>query len=114
MDLIEITRTEPTPAEIRAENLLLSVNAELASRVEAHKRAFSDFWDAEDTTPDEILAAMGPHAQLWLAAATESASHIARLAAIVGKTLDDFLLAEFYAPRRVFVMGSNGTISLEP
>ena len=113
--LIPLPEPEPLPAaQAIAQSELARVNQLLSDRTSAHKERFAAFWDNSQATPDEILAAMGTNAVLWLQAASESAGHIARLAAIVGKTLDDFLSPEFYVPRRAFVIGQDGSVTLEP
>lgn len=115
MNLIEIQPPPPAPrAEQLATNFLHTVNSALVRRVEEHRALYTSFWDDPESTPDEILAAMGDKAQLWLGAASESAEHIGRVAAMIGKTLDDFLPAEHYAPRRAFVPGEGGTATMEP
>lgn len=113
--LIPLPEPEALPAaESIAQSELARVNALLESRINSHKQRFAAFWANPQASPDEILAAMGTNAVLWLQAASESAGHIARLAAIVGQTLDDFLPPEFYAPRRPFVIGQDGSVTLEP
>ena len=114
MNLIDLPSPPETPIAQRiAESLLAHLNAELTRRVEAHKARFADFWQG-DASPDDILAAMGDKAQLWLASASESVEHIATLASLAGKQLTDFLPAESFMPPREFVFGENGTVTLAP
>ncbi len=114
MNLIETTADAVKPdAEIIASKMLHSVNASLAQRVFDHQSGFRAFWESSET-PDAILEALGTNAQLVLAAAGENINHIGRLAAFAGKTVSDFLSDSEWMPRRDFVPGSNGTMTLAP
>lgn len=114
MNLIPITEPPQTPAaQAAATSLLAHVNAELARRVDYHAARYADFWESP-IRPDDILAAMGPLAQVMLAAAAENVEHIGRLAAIVGKQVTDFLPAEQWQPRRAFQPQTDGTVTLAP
>ena len=58
MNIIDITLPPSRPeAEIIAEDLLASVNSELARRIENHTIAFHKFWDSS-VSPDAIAEAM--------------------------------------------------------
>ncbi len=100
-------------AERIARHMLHRVNASLAERVHEHQAGFRAFWDSS-VTPDDILAAMGGNAALMLATAGENVGHIGRLADIVGKTVEDFLPAEHWMPRRQFILANDGTATLAP
>ena len=106
MDLIELPTLPEIPAvQSIACAELNRVNAALARRVEEHKTRFAAFWRNYYHTPDSILESMGSQAVVWLAAANESAEHIGRLAAIVGKIVSDFLPDEDRVPPRAFIIG---------
>lgn len=96
-----------------ARALLDTLNALKAQRVFEHAQQFTRFWDDPNATPDELLVEMGPMASVWLQCASESAESLARLAAFAGKTLEDFLPADKYVPRRSFVV-TDGVLSLAP
>lgn len=113
MNLIPKTTPEVTAAQSIVDRIIDDLNAELLRRVSVHKRNFSGFWD-ESPTPDELLEAMGDKAQTILSVAGENVDHIQRLAAILGLTLADLLPAEYWQPRRAFVPGPNGTLTLAP
>jgi hypothetical protein len=114
MQLIPTTTPEPPPiAELIAERMVHDFNADLAERIYRHRKGFSNFWDNQ-ITPDEILAAWGQRAGYMLMAASENAAHIARLAGIIGKTINDFIEPEFYEPRRAFIPAKDGTVTLAP
>ncbi len=115
MNLLDIqTETSKPLPQVLAETLLLRLNTELAARARAHTQSYADFWDNALVTPDQILEAMGSRAALWLACAGESVDHIGRLASLVGKSVADFIPQENFAPRRAFVMGDGGRVTLEP
>ena len=114
MQLIDIQPSPSIPpAQVIAQHMLHRVNASLAERVHEHKAGFRAFWDSPEA-PDDILAAMGDKAAIMLATAGENVDHIGRLAAIVGKTVEDFLPAEHWQPRREFVVAQDGTVTLAP
>jgi hypothetical protein len=114
MNIITLPHPSPEPsATLIARSELGHLNASLARRVEEHSARYAAFWDANDATPDEILAAMGGGAIVWLACAAESVGHISRIAAIVGLSLTDFLPADRWQPRRGFVV-ADGRVTLEP
>lgn len=100
MNIINITPPPTRPeAEVIAEDLLASVNSELARRIENHTNAFHKFWDSA-VTPDAIAAAMGDKGKLFIMSASQSLVDIGTIAAMVGKTLDDAISPEHYTPRR--------------
>lgn len=113
---------EKSAAEQIAESELIRLNVMLDERVALHRGCYSRFWDNPQATPDDILKAMdvqlreaGAPPTAWLQAASESAGHIARLAAIVGKSLDDLLPPESYQPRREFIINpQTGEVTLAP
>lgn len=94
--------------------MLASANEQLALRVGVQHQLYDAFWNDPDATPDEILAELGPLAQQFVAVAGENVEHIATLAGIFGKALADFLPDESWQPRRAFVFGANGAVTLAP
>ena len=115
MELIPTTPTVlPSAAVQIAKSEIDRLNAMLGSRVADHRERYLAFWENPSATPDEILAALGSDARRYLDAASESVGHLARLAALAGLTLGEILPPEYYVPRRAFVFGADGTITLEP
>lgn len=109
--LIKLPQNEQKPVvEKLAEHMLHTLNATLAERVHDHKKFYAKFWRASET-PDALLVATGANAGILLAAAQENLEHISRLAAIVGHTLHDYILAEEYEPKRAFIV-TNGVVTL--
>jgi hypothetical protein len=114
MQLIPATATTPPPPAVQiAEGMVHDFNAQLAERVHKHREGYRKFWDSP-VTPDDILAAWGARATTMLQAASENLNHIGRLAAIIDKTVDDFLSPEHYQPRRAFIPALDGTVTLAP
>ena len=106
MDFIPIPPPPVIPEiQIIAQSELAHVNAALARRIDEHKARFCAFWRNWNHTPDSILENMGGAAVIWLSSASESVNHIGRLAAIVGKTVSDYLPDEYVTPPRAFIVG---------
>ena len=114
MKLINLPHPPAKPlAEQIAESEMIRLNDLIENRINEHRAAFVRFWDGS-VPPDDIIAGMGPAALIYLQAAAESAGHIARLAGIVGKSLDDALPPAFYQPRRQFIIDAAGGVTLSP
>jgi hypothetical protein len=114
MNIIEITPPTSRPeAELIAEDLLACVNSELGRRIENHTISFHKFWDSSET-PDAIAAAMGDKGKLFIMSASQSLVDIGTLAAMVGKTLDDAILPENYAPRRKISFNGDTIVLASP
>ena len=115
MKLVTPPVHKPRPkAEVVAERMMHRFNVAPDERIAAHVAGFKQFWDDPEATPDDILAAWGTQATAMLAAASESLQHIGRLAAIVGKTVNDFIPAKYCEPRRQFIPAADGTATLAP
>lgn len=113
MSLIQLPTTQPPAAQRIALSLLEKINGQLDQRVQAHKGMWSDFWQNNDATPEEILAAMGANAHLMLGSAIESVRHIDEVAKLAGKTAADFLEPEEINGLRPMVANPDGTVILQ-
>lgn len=113
MSLIQLPTTQPPAAQRIALSLLEKINSQLDNRVQAHKGMWSDFWQNNDATPEEILAAMGTNAHLMLGSAIESVRHIDEVAKLAGKTAADFLEPEEINGLRPMVANPDGTVTLQ-
>ena len=113
MSLIQLPTSELPAAERIALSLLGKINSQIDSRVQAHKGMWSDFWQNNDATPEEILAAMGTNAHLMLGSAIESVRHIDEVAKLAGKTAADFLEPEEINGLRPMVANPDGTVTLQ-
>ena len=113
MSLITLPTTEPPAAQRIALGLLTQLNTQLDARVQAHKGMFSDFWQNNAATPEEILAAMGTNAHLLLSSAEENIRHIDAVAQFAGKSVSDFLEPEEINGMRPMVANQDGTVTLQ-
>lgn len=113
MSLIQLPTTQPPAAQRIALSLLEKINSQIDSRVQAHKGMWSDFWQNNEATPEEILAAMGTNAHLMLGSAIESVRHIDEVAKLAGKTAADFLEPEEINGLRPMVANPDGTVTLQ-
>jgi hypothetical protein len=113
MSLITIPTNEPPAAQRIALELLGKINAQIDSRVQAHKGMWSDFWQNNAATPEEILTAMGTNAHLLLGSATESVRHIDAVAQLAGKTAADFLEPEEINGLRPMTANQDGTVTIQ-
>ena len=113
MSLITIPTNEPPAAQRIALELLGKINAQIDSRVQAHKGMWSDFWQNNAATPEEILTAMGTNAHLMLGSAIESVRHIDEVAKLAGKSAADFLEPEEINGLRPMVANPDGTVTLQ-
>jgi hypothetical protein len=113
MSLITIPTNEPPAAQRIALELLGKINAQIDSRVQAHKGMWSDFWQNNAATPEEILTAMGTNAHLLLGSATESVRHIDAVAQLAAKTAADFLEPEEINGLRPMTANPDGTVTLQ-
>ena len=112
VQFIPVPPQEPTPIEEQIAHVMVSqMNDELNHRMVVHCEGYRIFWKSP-CTPDSILASLGSSAQMVIASAGENVDHIKRLAAIVGKKLSDFLPDEYWVPKRAFIPGPNGTMTL--
>jgi hypothetical protein len=113
MSLITIPTNEPPAAQKMALSLLERINSQIESRVQAHKGMWSDFWQNNKATPEEILAAMGTNAHLMLGSAVESVRHIDAVASLAGKTAADFLEPEEINGLRPMTGNPDGTVTIQ-
>jgi len=113
MSFIDIPDTTIPASQVVATRLLKQLNEQLENRVNIHKGGFYDFWQNTEAAPDNILDDMGKMAGLWLDCARENVSHIHRLAALVEKTVVDYLPNEMLNPPREFIKHDDGTVTLK-
>ena len=113
MSLIQLPTNEPPAAQRIALSLLERINSQIESRVQAHKGMWSDFWQNNDATPEEILAAMGTNAHLMLGSAVESVRHIDAVASLASKTAADFLEPEEINGLRPMTANPDGTVTIQ-
>lgn len=95
-----------------AVNLLRDINNEAIRRAGLHRDSFNAFWHSTEATPQQVCQQMGPKAALFFAIASANVQHIAAVAAIAGKTLDDFLQPSEYVPPQTVTINQDGTATI--
>lgn len=93
-------------------NLLRDINNEAIRRAGLHRDSFNAFWHSTEAAPQQICQQMGPQAALFFAIAGANVQHIAVVAAIAGKTLDDFLQPSEYVPPKTVTINPDGTATI--
>lgn len=104
---------EKTAAEKIADSIVETLNGEIKHRVEVHKQLVDVLWHDERATPDAILAALGTKAKLLFQVSAANKAHLTTLAALVGKSIDDFLPAEYQTPPLAFTIHNDGTVTID-
>ena len=104
---------QPTPAEAIAEAMIEAFNDQIDSRLNVQRQQYRAFWDSP-IPPDDILVVWGSRAQMMLAAASENVEHLTKLCAFLGKQLSDEIPDSLIIPRRAFIPGPDGTVTLAP
>lgn len=114
--LIQTAKPEPTAAELAAESIIDSINAEISHRVGVHKTVFETLWrnTRPGATPAAILQHLGGKAALIFQFSRENLDHIDRCAKLVGKTRQDFLSDADCTPPSELVFHANGTVTIKP
>lgn len=113
MSHIPNIKPPPTPAEVIADAMIQAFNAQIDSRLNVQRQQYRAFWDSP-IPPDDILVEWGSRAQMMLAAASENVEHLTKLCAFLGKQLSDEIPDELIIPRREFIPGPDGTVTLAP
>ena len=114
MTLIETSAPQPSAAQLAAQSIIDSINAEIAHRVRVHQTAWETLWrnEREGATPEAILGHLGTHAALIFAFSRENLQHIADCCALVGKRPADFLPAQYWSTPHSITLHDNGTATL--
>lgn len=105
--------TDP-PARAAVRRIFSETADELQRRIAMHQRIFPLVWSSNEYTPEEWFAEAGTQAVKFMQIAGENVDHIASLAAIDGKTINDFLATSEYVPPRQYTANPDGTIILQP
>lgn len=112
MALLEIDQPQrDIPQEI-ATTLLQAMNAEAERRAGIQRDSYNAFWHSTEATPQQIADAMGNRAGLFFSLASENVQHIARAAAVVGKSISDFLQPSEYVPPVAIEYHEDGTVTI--
>ena len=84
-----VQETTPPVAERIAADMLRLIDAECRRRIGNHVDWWSAIWESTESTPEEIIAAMGTSAGLFFAIASANKQQIAFVAQVLGKTPEE-------------------------
>ena len=109
--------TPPPPpadpaAQVAARTIFQEVSYELQRRIALHQNLFQKVWHSTDYTPQQFFDECGAQGAKFLAIAGANVEHIASLAVIDGKTLNDLIDPSEYTPPVSYSINQDGTITL--
>lgn len=105
---------EPTEPAARAavRQLFLTPDEELQRRAAVHKPSFAKVWMSGTHTAAEFFAEAGTQGVLFMTVAGLNIQQMAEAAALIGKTLHDYLQPEDYVPPLAYTAHADGTITI--
>jgi hypothetical protein len=103
--------TEPT-ARAAVRKLFLTPDEELVRRAAVHREGFALVWRSGTHSAEEYFEEAGTDGGLFMQIAGTNVQHIATVAAMIGKTLHDYLLPEDYVPPRPYTLNEDGTVTV--
>ncbi len=103
--------TEPV-ARTAVRSLFESVHQELVRRSNIHKAGFALVWRSGTHSAAQFFEEAGPDGGLFMQIAGTNVAHIATVAAMIGKTLHDYLHPDDYVPPRPYTINEDGTVTL--
>lgn len=106
----------PDPAaRVACRTIFAEIANELQRRIALHQNAFQKVWGATEYTAQEFFDECGDQGEKFLQIAGANVSHIAALAVIDGKTLNDLIdPSEYIPPVAYTVDGGVVTLSETP
>ena len=106
----------PQPADPAARaavrTIFQEVSYELQRRIALHQNLFQKVWHSTDYTPQQFFDECGPQGAKFLAIAGANVEHIAALAVIDGKTLNDLMDPAEYVPPVSYIINQDGSVTL--
>ena len=107
----------PQPADPAARaavrTIFQEVSYELQRRIALHQNLFQKVWgQSNEYTPQEFFDECGPQGEKFLAIAGANVEHIASLAVIDGKTLNDLIDPSEYVPPVSYSINQDGSVTL--
>lgn len=108
--------TPPPPpadpiARVAVRTIFQEISYELQRRIAIHQNLFAKVWNSTDYTPQEFFDECGSHGAKFLEIAGANLDHIAILAAIDDKTLNDLIDPSEYIPPVAYTV-SGGIVTL--
>ena len=103
---------QPTQAQLAADELLRKVRSELDRRAGEHIDGWRAFWEHPEAEPQAIADAMNGDAVRWFSLSRKNLEHIAAYAVMVGKTLDDYVPANYQSSPQPVTFLANGYVQI--
>jgi hypothetical protein len=107
-----IPENKPPVAETIAAGLLRQVEQEALRRAGEHIDGHRAFWNSTEATPQQIADAMNGSAVLFLKIARANVEHLAAVAAIIGKPLENLLPTEYQSSPQTVTFLPNGYVTI--
>jgi hypothetical protein len=98
-------------ARVACRIIFAEIANELQRRIALHQNAFQKVWGSTEYTAQEFFDECGNQGEKFLAIAGANVSHIAALAVINGKTLNDLIDPSEYIPPVAYTV-SGGVVTL--
>lgn len=111
--------TPPAPpadpaARVAVRIIFQEVSYELQRRIALHQNLFQKVWHSNEYTPQEFFDECGAQGAKFLAIAGANVEHIAALAVIDGKTINDLIDPSEYVPPQSYTINPDGSVTLNP
>jgi hypothetical protein len=97
---------------VAARTIFQEVSYELQRRIALHQNLFQKVWHSTDYTPQQFFDECGEQGAKFLAIAGANVAHIAALAVIDGKTLNDLIDPSEYTPPVSYSINQDVSVTL--
>lgn len=107
------TSPTPTPAEVVANTIIQSVNAQVPTRVAALKNIWETLWENHRATPQEIFDELGGNGALVLLAGQLAVTDLTNIAQAIGKTPEELIGdAKYLTVKHPVTIAENGVVTV--
>jgi uncharacterized protein YdbL (DUF1318 family) len=103
---------KPPVVDAIAGGLLRAVEQEALRRAGEHIDGYRAFWESTEATPQQIADAMNGSAALFLKIARANVEHLAAVAAIIGKPLDNLLPPQYQTSPQTVTFLTTGYVQI--
>ena len=107
-----IPNAKPPVADTIAAGLLRQVEQEAMRRAGEHIDGHRAFWESPEATPQQIADSMNGSAVLFLKIARANVEHLAAVAAIIGKPIDNLLPPQYQTSPQTVTFLPNGYVQI--
>ena len=101
------------PARTAVRKLFLTPDEELQRRAAIHREGFALVWRSGTHSAAEYFEEAGTDGGLFMQIAGTNVAHIATVAAMIGKTLHDYLQPADYVPPQAYTIHEDGTVTID-